>query len=262
LVSSFDISCVSARSTAIRSTYSRYWLELTNLSDADIQFEFTARVTRYSSSAYGQPTDPNVQLAELKKFVGGSLAGNNWTWYTGDWGLEGGHPVLRLAVPVPAKSSQPVRLSAFSIDQFPHVEGYVEVTVPAIRSATPPFRWIAQSDQPVPVLLYPATEEDAAQNGSVISSARQPLPLANGQAYNEIPPEPGWRPWLLPFRDLLVQDPAFVAKAPGARTHDEDLARLLVDQLVSLADDDRAALNELLDIMESTIRIEDTQRSR
>jgi hypothetical protein len=58
VISSFDISSWSWGSIANRSTRSTYWLELTNLSDRDIQFEFAAHVTRYSSGFGGQPTDP------------------------------------------------------------------------------------------------------------------------------------------------------------------------------------------------------------
>ncbi len=256
LISSFDISSESSGSTALRSTYSSYWLELTNLSGQDITFEFAAHVTRYSSLPYGQPTDPNVQLAELKNYVGGALAGDYWTWYAGGWALEGGHPVLRLTVPVPAKSSQPVRLSAFSVDRFPRAEGYVELTVPVIRSATAPFKWVPQSDRPVPVLLYPATEERATQGGGEISSARQPLPLASGQPYHEIVPNTELRVRRIPIRDILVRNPGFVGSAAGVGSPDEDDARSLVDLLTSLGDDDRAALNELLQIMASPLRIE------
>ncbi len=256
LVSSFDISSVNYGSSAMRATYSAYWLELTNLSDRTISFEVAAHVTRYSSYPYGQPTDPNVQLAELKNFVGGAVAGDYYTWYAGGWALESGHPVLRLTVPVPANSSQPVRLSAFSVNRFPRAEGYVELTVPVIRSEKPPFNWIPQSDRPVPVLLYPATEESATQGGSAISSVRQPLPLVSGQPYNEIPPNTELRVRRFPIRDLLVRDPAFVAKAAGAGPADEDDVRSVVDLLTSLDADDRAALNELLQKMESPIRVE------
>ena len=255
LVSSFDISCWTRSSTSYRSTYTKYWLELTNLATTDIVFEFAAHVTRYASRPYGQPTDPHVQLAELKNVVGGALAGDYWTWYAGGWSLEGNHPVLRLAVPVAANTSQPVRLSAFTSNLIPTVYGYVELTVPPIRSATAPFAWVPQSNGPVPVLLYPSTDESATQNGSEISSARQPLPLANGQAYNEITPETNPRVRRIPFRDLLIRNPAFVA-SPAALT-DEEHARSLVEQLDSLEEHDRAALNELLRSMQSPYRIEE-----
>ncbi len=254
LVSSFGISSFSTGSMAQRSESSRYWLELTNLSDRSISFEFAAHVTRYSSMPYGQPTDLLVQLAELKKFVGGALAGDYHTWYAGDWALESGHPVLRLTVPVPAKSSQPVRLSASSVDRYPQAEGYVELTVPVIRSATPPFEWIPQSDRPVPVLLYPSTEERAAQGGSVIASARQPLPLVTGQAYHEIPPNTSLKIRAIPLHDILVRKPAFLAATAGPP--DEDAARSLIEMLTALGDNDRAALNELLKTMQSPIRVE------
>lgn len=260
LVSSFGISSDQPGSTALRSTESRYWLELTNLSSQDITFEFAAHVTRYSSLPYGQPTDPVIQLAELKQLVGGALAGDYYTWYEGGWSLEGGHPVLRLSVPVSANSSQPVRLSASSVNRTPHVEGYVELTVPVIRSATAPFKWAPQSDRPVPVLLYPSTEESAKQGGGQISSARQPLPLANGQAYNEIPPNTELRTWKIPIRDLLVRNPAFMANSVGAGLPDEVDAKALVDMLTGLDNDDRSALNELLQTMESPIRVEETGR--
>lgn len=256
LVSSFGISSDRHGSTALRSTQSRYWLELTNLSGQDITFEFAAHVTRYSSLPYGQPTDPAKQLAELKQLVGGAIAGDYHTWYDGGWNLEGGHPVLRLSVPVSANSSQPVRLSASAVNVSPQVEGYVELTVPVIRSATAPFEWVPQSDRPVPVLPYPSAEESAYQGRGQISSARQPLPPANGQAYHEIPPNTELRIWKIPIRDLLVHNPGFVAKPAGRP--DEDRARSIVDLLEGLGDDDRLALNELLQTMQSPLRVEKT----
>ena len=132
--------------------------------------------------------------------------------------------------------------------------------MPVIRLDKPPFNWIPQGDRPVPVLLYPSTDEDAAQNGSEISSARQPLPLANGQAYNEIPPNTELRTGWIPIRDLLTRNPAFVANPTGSGLADEGRARSLVDHLTTLDDDDRVALNELLQTMKSPLRIEDTKR--
>ena len=140
LVSSFGISGDQPGSTALRSTESRYWLELTNLSSQDITFEFAAHVTRYSSLPPSRSADRSRNTTGGTQAAGGRrISGDYYTWYEGGWSLEGGHPVLRLSVPASANSSQPVRLSASSVNRTPRVEGYVELTVPVIRSATAPF---------------------------------------------------------------------------------------------------------------------------
>lgn len=77
------------------------------------------------------------------------------------------------------------------------VRGFVRISLPALLQFPSmvggfPFRRVPQSDRPVKVLLTPQNRATfLTASGAISDQTQTGLPLASGQALNEIPPEPG-----------------------------------------------------------------------
>lgn len=179
-------------SSQVPAYTSGYELELTNLSDKEIQFDVRARVTRCSFKL-GAPESPGRVLDHLEKLIPGVLRNDLMTWFDGGWSHNADGFALLTRMPVAPGTSELFTM-ILGMQQppswWPRVAGYVEVTVPALRSPDPPFPWIPQSSDPVPVLLNPSTVEQwevptTGGDGAFANSRTSP-PLASGRAYNEI----------------------------------------------------------------------------
>lgn len=195
LVSGFHLEYTPG-SNQVPAYTSGYQLEITNLSDKEIQFTVLARVTRYGFTVYGSPETPATILANLRELVRGVLKNDRVSWFEGDWIRVPDGYALQISIPVAAGSSELFEMmpSMFqSSGWWPRVTGHVELSIPAFRSTEPPYDWVPQTTGPVPVLLNPSTVEAwrmlGEGGGGDFTSSRCSPPLASGQAYSEITPD-------------------------------------------------------------------------
>jgi hypothetical protein len=268
LVSGFEWEYAPGSTT--NPTYaSGYQLEISNLSDTDIQFEVVARVTRYGFGAFAPPANPATVLANLKQLIPGVRKNDLWTWFDGEWIHDADGFALYVTMPVVAGTSElfDVVPSLFqSQSWWPRVAGHVELTVPAVRSLEPPYTWGPQAAGPVPVLLNPSTVETwevhtgVPGGGGAFSHSRTSPPMSNGQAYNEIPAQAHPRPLRVSIRDHLagLQKFGVAGLAPGVLAlSPEQRAQVLIELLAAVDDDEaeQLALNEVLEGLGTSTRV-------
>jgi hypothetical protein len=265
LVSGFHLQFTPSYSSQNPAYVSGYELEVTNLSDRKIQFEVVARVTRYSFTLFAQPQSPATTLANFKRLVYGVLGNDDWTWFAGGWRHDADGYAMHITIPVAPQASELFKIvpSLFESQSWsPRVAGHIELTVPAVRSAEPPYLWFKQAADPVPVLLNPSTVEQwlVLGAGGAFADSRTSPPLSTGQAYNEIPPDSD--PLLIPvsIRDYLDQlrNLGAAGLAQGAvGLSPEDRAQALIDLVAAVGEDEaeQAALNEVLEGLGSSIRV-------
>ncbi len=266
LVSGFYLEW-SSNSTVMPTYTSGYELEVTNLSDKKIQFEVVARVTRYSFNMFEPPQSTATILANFKELISGVNTNNLWTWFAGGWRHDADGYALHITIPVAPHTSELFKIVP-GIDQsrswWPRIAGHIELTVPAVRSAEPPYLWFRQAADPVPVLLNPSTVERwemfNAGGGRAFSHSRTSPPISTGQAYNEIPPDSAPLRMPVSIRDYLDQlrnlgEAGLAQGAVGLST--EDRAQALIDLVAAVGEDEaeQAALNEVLEGLGSSIRV-------
>jgi hypothetical protein len=244
---------------------SGYELEITNLSNHDIQFDVAARVTRYAFAAFAPPESPAAVLANLKELIPGVKKNDLWNWFVGGWDRDADGFVLRITMPIAAGTSELFYMIPFlyqSRSWSPRVAGHVELTVPAVRSTEPPYKWVPQSDGPVPVMLNPSTVEsrEVRKAGGLFSESRTSPPLTTGQAYNEIEAEKNPRVMRVSVRDYLnvLRNLGATGVTQGVvGMSPEDRAQALIDLLEAIGDDEDelAALNGVLKELGSAARV-------
>ena len=86
--------------------------------------------------------------------------------------------------------------------------GHIEIAIPAVRSAEPPYDLFPQAEGPVPVLLNPSTVETwqvLGAAGGAFANSRTSPPLTTGQAHVEIPPDTDPEVMRVSVRDFLTQ---------------------------------------------------------
>ena len=197
LVSGFHLEFAGAWDARNPAYTSGYELEITNLSGQHIDFEVVAKVTRYASGTiFSPPESPATKLANLKRLIPGVLKDDRWSWFDGGWRHDSGGYSLHITMPIDAGASQLFYMNPSIYESnkswWPRVAGHIELTIPAVRAAEPPYEWIPQADGPVPVLLNPSTVETwdvvTGAAGGAFSHSRTTPPLTTGQARVEIPP--------------------------------------------------------------------------
>jgi hypothetical protein len=248
---------------------SGYELEVTNLSDKQIQFEVVAQVTRYGFRAYNPPETPATVLANLKELIPGVIKNDTYSWFTGGWSHDADGYALHITFPIAPHTSELFDITPSQFQSrywFPRVAGHIELTVPAVRSDEPPYDWVPQATDPVPVLLNPSTVETwqvhtgVPGGGGAFGDSRTSPPLATGQAYNEITPDTRPRLLRISVRDYLetVRSLGAAGLAQSAvGLSPEDRAQVLIDLLDAIGDDEaeQAALNEVLEGLGSSTRV-------
>ncbi|WP_326548452.1 hypothetical protein QGN32_10235 [Mycolicibacterium sp. ND9-15] len=264
LVSGFQLSFSPSGSSQDPAYTSGYELEITNLSDKRIQFEVVARVTRYRFTAYAIPQSPAATLANFKRLIPGVLANDRHTWFEGGWRRSAGKYALHITIPLDPGASELFEIvpSLYERSWWPLVAGHIELTVPAVRSPDPPYTWVRQSDDPVPVLLNPSNVETwrPLGTGSGYSDSRTSPPLSTGQAYNEIQPDSDptlLRVSLEAYLTALKSDGLTGSSAGILELSPEDRARALIDLLAAVDEDEaeQAALNEILQELGISTRV-------
>ena len=268
LVSGFHLEFAGAWDARNPAYTSGYELEITNLSGQHIDFEVVAKVTRYASGTiFSPPESPATKLANLKRLIPGVLKDDRWSWFDGGWRHDSGGYSLHITMPIDAGASQFFYMNPSIYESnkswWPRVAGHIELTIPAVRAAEPPYEWIPQADGPVPVLLNPSTVETwdvvTGAAGGAFSHSRTTPPLTTGQAHIEIPPDTDPSIVLISVRDFLTQKmrgAAGVAHAIAGLSP-TDRAQALIDLLAAVGEDEdeQAALNEVLEELGSSLRI-------
>ncbi len=266
LVSGFSLDYAPG-STNNPAYTSGYELEITNLSDKKIQFEVVAKVTRYRFAVFTPPPSPAVILDNLKQLIPGVLSNDLWTWFVGGWSHDADGYALHITIPVAPGTSELFNITPSLFQTrywFPQVAGHIELIVPTVRSAEPPYNWVPQATDPVPVLLNPSTVETwqvlTPGGGGAFTDSRTSPPLRTGQAYNEIPPDTNPRVMRVAIRDYLdaLKQLGAAGLAQGARwLPTEDRAQALIDLLAGVGDDEaeQEALNEVLEGLGSSTRV-------
>jgi hypothetical protein len=244
---------------------SGYELEVTNLSDKLIQFEVVARVTRYSSQIFTPPESTATTLANLKELISGVKKNDRWNWFTGGWRHDADGFALHITIPIAPGTSELFDIipSLYqSRSWWPRIAGHIELSVPVVRSAEPPYVWVPQATDPVPVLLNPSTVEiwEVLKAGGAFADSRTSPPLTTGKAHNEIPPDTHLKPIRISIRDYLatVRDLGAAGLAQGAvGLSSGDRAQALIDLLAAVGEDEaeQAALNEVLEGLGSSARV-------
>jgi len=268
LVSGFHLEFAGAWDARNPAYTSGYELEITNLSGQHIDFEVVAKVTRYASGTiFSPPESPATKLANLKRLIPGVLKDDRWSWFDGGWRHDSGGYSLHITMPIDAGASQFFYMNPSIYESnkswWPRVAGHIELTIPAVRAAEPPYEWIPQADGPVPVLVNPSTVETwdvvTGAAGGAFSNSRTTPPLTTGQARVEIPPDTDPSIVLISVRDFLTQK---VRGSTGV-THTiaglspTDRAQALIDLLAAVGEDEQeqAALNEVLEEQGSSLRV-------
>ncbi len=268
LVSGFHLEFAGAWDARNPAYTSGYELEITNLSGQHIDFEVVAKVTRYASGTiFSPPESPATKLANLKRLIPGVLKDDRWSWFDGGWRHDSGGYSLHITMPIDAGASQFFYMNPSIYESnkswWPRVAGHIELTIPAVRAAEPPYEWIPQADGPVPVLVNPSTVETwdvvTGAAGGAFSHSRTTPPLTTGQARVEIPPDTDPSIVLISVRDLLTQKMRGAAGVAHviAGLSPEERAQALIDLLAAVGEDEQeqAALNEVLGEMGSSVRV-------
>lgn len=268
LVSGFHLEYAGASDPKNPARTSGYELEITNLSGQHIDFEVVAKVTRYASGTiFSPPESPATRFANLSRLVPGVMKDDRWSWFDGGWRQDADGYSLHITMPIDAGASQLFELdpSIYQSNKYwwPRVAGHIEITIPAVRSGEPPYEWIPQADSPVPVLLNPSTVEAwevLGAAGGAFSHSRTSPPLNTGEARVEIQPETDPTVLRVSIRDFLAQrmfGAVGVAHAIAGLSP-EERAQALVELLAAVDGDDEelSALNEALDDLRSSLRVD------
>ena len=169
------------------------------------------------------------------------LKDDRWSWFDGGWRHDSGGYSLHITMPIDTGASQLFYMNPSIYESnkswWPRVAGHIEVTIPAVRAAEPPYEWIPQADGPVPVLLNPSTVETwdvvTGAAGGAFSNSRTTPPLTTGQSHIEIPPDTDPSIVLISVRDFLTQKMrgsagvahAIAGLSPGSRAGADRPAR-------------------------------------
>ncbi len=192
-----------------------YFLSITNLEPKDYT---------YSIEFHASPPAPGLAAPDDRRPNGGNCvvffdtAGDNQAASVVNYGPPnvygpgigaafGGNGFSTFTIP--AKSTglvlffpNPQKFTNFTTANPPlEVRGHVVLRLPALRRR--PFRYVAQSDKPVRVLLNPETRAtffpDAA-SGVTYSQTHSAMQVSTGKGENLLEPDPGF------FLDVVIKD--------------------------------------------------------
>ena len=251
LVSNFAIG---DNSSVAYSDYKRtagYSLQITNLEETSIEFGLEFWITHVLFPTFA----PETTEIRLGKALGGR-------WYKTDDNYFG-YVLRRIgANGVEIWTMRP------STDSYrwsvPQIAGYVSLRVPVTRSGKAPYELVAQSKNPIRVLLSAWREDDQYRVGAGFgdpSWSQSSIQLASGKAYNEIPPDtslfvqPQWMSRYVSGMAKLTERMQAAQGAQGMRQ--EDAAQALIDLLGQLGDDkvEIDALNKALQDLKAPISV-------
>jgi hypothetical protein len=156
-----------------------YSLHITNLASKKIQFEIETRITyTYFGGISGEPIPVSL---------------NKLLWGTWHHDVNGYYSVGTRDIDHNAADIWHLQPWMWD-DRFwtPYVDGYIILRVPVVRSPRDPQQVVAQSTDPVPVLLSAWHQDDRVQvvtDTDLQTSSQCDVPISTGKAYNEIVPE-------------------------------------------------------------------------
>lgn len=265
LVSGFNLEYAPGSSSTPAYT-SGYELEISNLSNTDIQFDVYARVTRYSFRPIAPPDPPATVLGNLKELIRGVLRNDLWTWFDGGWFHDSNGFALVISMPIAAGTSELFDITPSlyqSRTWYPRIAGHIDLTIPAVRSLEPPYDWGPQADGPVPVLLNASTVErwqvPVTGGGGAFADSRTSPPLTGGKSQIEINPAAFPEPYYFSVREYLdgLKDLGREGLARGAvALTPAERAQTLIDLLAAVDDDaERQAINDVLEGLGAATRI-------
>jgi len=158
-----------------------YALHITNLSAQKITFEIETRITyTYFGGTSGEPIPFSL---------------NKMLWSTWLHDADGYYSLN--SRDIDHNQSDIWNLGPWMWDDrhwTPYVNGYLILRVPVVRSRQNRDEWVPQSEHPVAVLLsawHQDTHIQVVADTDLETYSHCDVPLATGQAYNEIVPETG-----------------------------------------------------------------------